>query len=144
MGLQFDAGSNRTSLLDLDENDINIEIVVIKSLIEQYIKSPILTPYYDRGIIWVDECCDWPDEGDLIYRPALNNRYIFKSFQNGIMYLAVNKLNVIDDTYVWWYHVNMGNSKFLWATLEDVINEMGPEWVPSFIKYQRMIACQLS
>ena len=24
-------------------------------------------------------------------------------------------------------HVNMGNSKFLWATLEDVINEMGPE-----------------
>ena len=43
------------------------------------------------------------------------------------MYLAVNKLNVIDDTYVRWYHVNGGISKFLWATLEDVINEMGPE-----------------
>ena len=110
-------------LLDSNENT-NLYIDILKGYVEKFHAKYNYTNYKYK---WCDKYCDWPDEDDLIYRLALNNRYIFKSFQNGVIYLAVNKLNVIDDTYVRWYHVNMGISKFLWATLEDVINEMGPE-----------------
>lgn len=112
-------------LLDLNENT-NLYIDILKGYVEKYHAKYNYTNYKYK---WCDKYCDWPDENDLIYRPALNTRFIFKSVQNDVIYLAVNKLNGIDDksSYMWWYHVDVGNYKSLWATLEDVINEMGPE-----------------
>ena len=108
-------------LLDLDENDINIEIIVIKSLIEQYIKSPILTPYYDRGIIWVDECCDWPT--NLNDWKELERRYVYNCISNGFLYLAVNKMgNIKDKKTLTWFHVRMKNYKRGCLTLNYIIS----------------------
>ena len=52
-------------------------------------------PYYDRGIIWVDECCDWPT--NLNDWREMERRYVYNCISNGFLYLAVNKIGNIKD-----------------------------------------------
>lgn len=113
--------------LDLDENT-NLHIDILKGYVEEYHAK---YNYNNFEYKWCDECCNWPGEDDLIYRPALNTRYIYisYSYHDGVIYLAVNKLslNTFNDTDIWWFHVNIGDSNLIRVTLEDVINEMGPQ-----------------